>query len=87
MISILITRDPLTLVPHRDDGAWATIPDEHGPALRSAIAEIRNELGERASGAHSYDKEDAIVRAISALAALASAINAVITEEDPHYDG
>ena len=57
----------------RDDGdpVVANILDVNGPALRSAIAEIRNELGERASGAHAFYKEDAIVRAINALGQLA----------------
>ena len=66
--------------------ASTEIPDVNGPALRSAIAEIRNELGERASGAHAFYKEDAIVRAINALGALASALNVVIPTEDPDYE-
>lgn len=64
----------------------AEIPDVNGPALRSAIAEIRNELGERASGAHAFYKEDAIVRAINALGQLAAALNVVIPVEDPDYE-
>jgi hypothetical protein len=61
------------------------IPDAHGPALRSALQEIRNELGERLSGIHQYDKEDALTRAVSALSALASAVNKVVPQEDKHY--
>jgi hypothetical protein len=67
--------------------AAVEIPVAHGPALRSALREIRNELGERASGAFQYDKEDAITRAISALGQVASVVNKVIPEEDSHYGG
>lgn len=64
----------------------AEIPDEHGPALRSAINEHRNELGERLAGAHKFDKEDALTRAVSSFGQLAAAINAVIPKEDPDYE-
>jgi hypothetical protein len=64
----------------------ADIPSALGPALRSAIEELRNELGERAAGAHKYDKEDAITRAITAVGTLAATINAVIPEGDPAYE-
>jgi hypothetical protein len=62
------------------------IPDVQGPSLRSAITEIRNELGARASGAHDFDKEDALVRSLAALGSLAGALNYVVSTEDPHYD-
>jgi hypothetical protein len=65
--------------------AQVEIPSSHGPSLRSAVLEHRNELGERANGAFKYEKEDSITRAISAFGALASVVNSVITEEDPNY--
>ena len=76
----------LTFTAEDGQVSTAEIPDVNGPALRSAIAEIRNELGERASGAHAFYKEDAIVRAINSLGALASALNVVIPKEDPDYE-
>lgn len=64
----------------------AVILPENAPALRAAIAEIRNELGGRLSGSHRFPKEAALTRAVSALGSLAAAINAVIPEEDPDYE-
>lgn len=63
-----------------------TIPALHGPAFRSAIDEISNKLGERLSGAHRYDKEDALTRAVSAMGAFRGAVNAVIPEGDKDYE-
>ena len=63
----------------------ALIPAEHAPALRSAILELNNELGERVAGAHNFAKEDALTRAVSAVGNLRAAINYVIPEEDPDY--
>jgi hypothetical protein len=67
--------------------ASAEIPNAHGPALRSGIKEMRNEIGERASGAFLYEKEDSLTRAISAFGALASVVNTIIQDEDPNYGG
>lgn len=64
----------------------AEIPSENGPALRSAVSEIRNEVGERLAGSHRFAKEYALTRAASSLGALAGAVNAVIPEEDPDYE-
>lgn len=64
----------------------AEIPAEHAPALRSAINEIRNELGGRNEGAHKFKKEHSLTRASSAMGRLAAAINTVITEDDPDYE-
>jgi hypothetical protein len=66
--------------------ANANIPDEQAPSLRSAISEIRNEIGARASGAHDFLKEDALVRALAALGSLAAALNHVVPEEDKDYE-
>ena len=66
--------------------AEATIPAEHGPSFRSAIAEIRNEIGGRAEGLHKFKKEHSITRALSAVGQFAAAVNHVITEDDPDYE-
>ena len=66
--------------------AVTTIPDEHGPSLRSAIEEIRNEVGGRTEGAFAFKKEHALTTASSALGRLASVANTVIPEGDPDYE-
>lgn len=66
--------------------ATAEIAAEHAPALRSAIEEIRNELGERVSGAFAFKKEQALTDAVVAVGRLAAAANAVIPEGDPDYE-
>ncbi len=63
----------------------ATTPTLNGPSLRSAIEEIRNEVGERLVGPHKFAKEAALTRAAAGLAALASAINGVFPEGDEDY--
>lgn len=70
---------------HHGKSITAMIPTCQAPALRSAIQEIRDELGGRASGAHKYHKEDALTRAVDAIGKLSAAINYVIPEEDPDY--
>lgn len=62
------------------------IPSEQGPALRSALAEIRNEVGARLEGSFTFAKEFALTRAVSALGALAAAVNDVIPTEDVDYE-
>jgi len=62
------------------------IPDEFAPALRSFVEEMRNELGERLSGIHRYEKEDALTRAMAAVGPLAALVNAVIPDGDPDYN-
>lgn len=62
-----------------------SIPDEQGPALRSAIQEIRNEVGDRLVGSHKFNKEAALTLAATALGTLAAAINAQVPTEDKHY--
>jgi hypothetical protein len=78
----------ITVTLHNsDNGLTSTtlIPSEHGPALRSAINEIRNELGERASGAHKYPKEEALTQAIAAVGQLAACVNTVVPIDHPKY--
>jgi hypothetical protein len=66
--------------------AIAEFPSSFGPALRSTLADHANELGERSSGSHHYDKEDALTRAMGAHGPLRAAVNRVIEKEDPHYE-
>lgn len=61
------------------------IPSEHGPALRSAIAEIRNELADRVTGSYRTKREAALTRALAAVSALAGGINKVVRKEDLDY--
>ena len=62
------------------------LPDLHAPAFRSAINEIRDELGGRLAGAHRYDKEDALTRAASAIGRFAGAVNLIIPEGEKDYE-
>lgn len=66
--------------------AEALIPAEHSRSLRSAVNEIRNEIGGRTEGAFAFKKEHALTRAASALGRMAAALNHVITEDDPDYE-
>lgn len=70
---------------HRNKTITADIPSSQAPAFRSALEEMRNELGGRASGAHKYAKEDALTRAVAAVGKFAAALNYVVTEGDPNY--
>ncbi len=63
-----------------------TIPSALGASLKSTMLDHANELGERGKGSFDYDKEDSLTRATAAFNTLRSAINAVVPEEDPHYD-
>lgn len=76
----------ITVQQDGGESSTAVIPTEQGPALRSAINEIRNEVGERLAGSHRFAKEYALTRASSALGALSAAINHVIPQEDPDYE-
>jgi len=61
-----------------------TIREGDGPALRSAIDEIRQKVGQRLEVPHLFAKEHALTNAAIALAALAAELNARFVE-DPHY--
>jgi hypothetical protein len=65
--------------------ASAQIPTVFAPALHSAIAEIRGEVGERIAGSHKHHREESLTRAIAALGEMAAALNFVVPEGDPHY--
>ena len=61
------------------------IPSAHAPALRSAVAEIQDELAERSRGSFRSYREAAITRALSAVTAFAAGLNKVVKKEDPDY--
>lgn len=67
--------------------AEAEIPSEFGPALRSALEELQNTIGERLVGVHPFEREDALTRAATGLAPLRAAFNTVVPQADPHYEG
>lgn len=61
------------------------IPRHTGPALKSAITEIRNEVGGRLEGPHDYAIESALTLAAAALGPLARAIALQVPNYDPNY--
>jgi hypothetical protein len=63
------------------------ISSEHGPALRSAIEEISNEIGGRLEGAYRFAREDALTYAATALGSLRAAINEKVPEGSKDYAG
>jgi hypothetical protein len=77
MLTITITNGRMT--------TSATIADEHAPALRSALDEIRNELGGRLEGNFEFAKEAALTNASIALGNLAGALNRIVPEGDASY--
>ena len=58
--------------------ARVEIPSIFGPALRSAMEDITNEIGGRLEGIHKYEKEDALTEAAIATNALRAAVNQVV---------
>jgi hypothetical protein len=66
--------------------AIAEFPSSLGPSFRSTLANHANELGERSSGSHDYDKEDALARAMVAFNAFRAKVNEVIPTEDKDYE-
>jgi hypothetical protein len=88
MLRITISRDPVptgngVVIPA---GLSVTVADEHAPALRSALDELRNIVGGRLEGVHPFAREDALTRAAVAVGDLAAGFNAVIPAGDPDYD-
>jgi hypothetical protein len=63
------------------------IPSEFGPALRSALEDLSNILGERLVGVHKFEREDALTFAVAALGPLRAAVNQVVPEGHPDYEG
>lgn len=59
-------------------GGYAEIPSIFGPALRSAMEDITNEIGGRLEGIHKYEKEEALTEAAIATNALRAAVNQVV---------
>jgi hypothetical protein len=60
--------------------ARVEIPSRFGPALRSAMEDMTNEIGGRLEGIHQYEKEDALTEAAAAANPLRAAVNAVVPE-------
>ena len=83
MIYLVIGEHPP--MAQRTSDILVKIPDAHAPAFRSAIEEIRNEIGGRLEGMFPYDKEKALTAASISLGAFAGALNQVVTKEDPNY--
>lgn len=65
----------------------AEIQGEHLSALRSAIEDIRDQIGTRLLSPAPYDVEAALTRAAAAVGALAAFVNALVPAGDPHYRG
>lgn len=55
------------------------------PALRSALQEIRDEIGGRLVGPHRFAREHALTRATIALGAVAAEVNRLAPKGDPDY--
>lgn len=62
------------------------IPSEHGPALKSAIGEIRDRLGGRLAGSHRPAKEAALTRALAAIGDFAQGLSTITTKGDADYE-
>jgi hypothetical protein len=89
MIRVTLTRDPLPFAPGSavyPAGLSFTIAEEHAPALRSALEELRNILGGRLEGVHPFAREDALTRAAAAVGDMAAGFNAIIPAGDPDYE-
>ena len=63
----------------------AEIPGQFGPALRSAIDEIRGEIGGRLEGMFLFKKEQSLTNAAVGLAKTAAAVNQAVPAADEHY--
>lgn len=70
---------------HTGLSSTAEIPSEFAHSFRSAIAERREQLGSKATGAYQYEREDAITRAVAAMGTFAAALNTTVPKEDPDY--
>jgi hypothetical protein len=65
--------------------ATANIATEHAPAFRSAVDEIRGEIGGRLEGKFAFATEQALTDASVAVSAFAAAVNQVVPQGDVHY--
>ncbi len=90
MLRISITLDPGAVekatAEGRATGLTVTIAEEHAPALRSTLDELRTILGGRLENVHLYAREDALTRASIAIGTLASAVNQIVPKDDPNYN-
>jgi hypothetical protein len=56
-----------------------------GPALRSAVDELRTIIGSRLEGSHKFAKEHSLTDAAITVSALAAAVNRAVPAGDPNY--
>lgn len=70
--------------PHSE--VRAEFPSIFGPAFRSAMEDITNEIGGRLEGIHKYEKEDALTEAAIATNALRAAVNQVVPAGHEDHD-
>jgi hypothetical protein len=63
-----------------------TIPNEFGPALKSAVDEISETIGARLEGPHAYEKEGALTHAAAAIAALRASVNQQVKRGSAAYE-
>lgn len=66
--------------------AQVKIPSQFGPALRSAMEDMTNEIGGRLEGIHQYEKEDALTEAAIAANALRAGVNQVVAVGHEDHD-
>lgn len=84
MINITITlKDDTTGF---GDIATAEIPSKFGPALRSALEDISNQIGGRLQSDMKFALEDALTEAVTALAPLRVAVNQIVPEGHKDYE-
>ena len=81
MLRITIERES------KDAPVTVTMPEEYGPALRSALDDLRNQLGERLCGLHPFPREAALTRASVAVSQLSAGIAKAVPHEETHYHG
>lgn len=72
-------------LPPRPITITFTVEHAHGPALRSAVDEIRSLVGTRLESSHKYAREDALTLAACALGRLHAAVCAQVPRDDPRY--
>lgn len=66
--------------------SYAQIPTKFGPALRSALEDISNQIGGRLQSDMKFALEDALTEAATALGPLRAAINQIVPEGHKDYE-
>lgn len=76
----------LTLIrPDKELTFTFKVPAYQAPALRAAIIDASNRVGQRMVNSDTHQREQALVNASMGLAALRSAVCAQVPEDDPFY--